>query len=258
MARHARFGREAWRQNCDGFAVYLGFLSRHLPASRRASGRLVVRPPLAGLTRLDALRPGTLAVVAVLLGSTAFDGLSRTRFWQDRLYELQSRWIDTPQTADLVGTLANAGGLLLVVLAVAATYSAAVRLGGLSRELSPRGAFLPSLVPIAFAYVVAHYFSLLVLQGQASIGLVSDPLGRGWDLFGTADYRIDLTLLAPRLVWYVQVTALVVGHVLGLALAHDRALVLSGSMRRALRSQYAMLALMVLYTVGGMWILSRP
>jgi hypothetical protein len=113
-------------------------------------------------------------------------------------------------------------------------------------------------VPIAFAYLVAHYFSLFVLQGQFVIQLLSDPFGFGWNLVGTKDFRPDLTLLAPRTIWYVQVGALVVGHVLGLVLAHDRALRLFRSRRSALRAQYAMLGLMVLYTVGGMWILSRP
>ena len=54
-----------------------------------------------------------------------------------------------------------------------------------------------------------------------------------------------------------QVAALVVGHVAGLAIAHDRAVALFDDRRAALRSQYPMLALMVLYTVGGLWLLSR-
>ena len=153
-----------------------------------------------------------------------------------------------------MGMLLNVGGLVAMCLLVALTYTAAVRLGGVRTA----GTFLGSLVPIALAYVVAHYFSLLVIQGQDTLRLVSDPLGRGWDLLGSAGYQPDRGLLRPHVVWYVQVSALVVGHVLGLVVAHDRALALAGTMRRALRSQYAMLGLMVLYTVGGMWILSRP
>jgi hypothetical protein len=252
------FGREAWTQNGEAFAVYLGFFSRIAPLARR--GRtLAARPPLTGLTRLDTFRPGSLAFVAVMLGSTAFDGFSRTRVWQNWRYSLQSHWVvSSPTTADWVGVGLNALGLLAAACLVALTYSVAVELGGLAREQAPRSAFLGSLVPIAFAYVLAHYFSLLVLQGQASIAMVSDPFGRDWDLFGTARHGVDLTLLRPQLVWYVQVAALVTGHVLGLVVAHDRALALAGSAKRALRSQYAMLALMILYTVGGMWILSRP
>jgi hypothetical protein len=114
-----------------------------------------------------------------------------------------------------------------------------------------------SLVPVALAYVVAHYFTLLLIQGQFGILLASDPFGRGWDIFGTTDYRPDITVASPNTVWYVQVAALVVGHVAGLVLAHDRALAFSNGPREALRTQYALLALMVLYTVGGLWLLSQ-
>ena len=154
----------------------------------------------------------------------------------------------------------NLLGLLGCVLFAASTYLAAValarRLAGAQTDL--RTAFLGSLVPIGFAYLVAHYFSLFVLQGQYVFPLASDPFHYGWDLFGTRDYVPDLTILEPATIWYVQVGALVAGHVLGLVIAHDRALSIFPSNRSALRAQYAMLGLMVVYTVGGMWILSRP
>ena len=104
---------------------------------------------------------------------------------------------------------------------------------------------------------MAHYFSLFLTQGQFAIPLLSDPFGRGWDLLGTADFAPNLTVAAPNTVWYVQAGALVAGHVVGLAVAHDRAVDIFPERGDALRSQYAMLALMVLYTVGGLWILSR-
>ena len=113
-----------------------------------------------------------------------------------------------------------------------------------------------SLVPIALVYAVAHYFTLLVIQGQYAITFASDPFGYGWDLFGTVDYSPNIAPFSPNTVWYVQVGALVAGHVAGLTVAHDRAVTLLGE-RDALRSQYAMLALMVVYTVGGLWLLSR-
>jgi hypothetical protein len=118
------------------------------------------------------------------------------------------------------------------------------------------GSFVGSLIPIALVYAVSHYFSLLLIQGQALIPLASDPFGRGWDLFGSADRGVDLAPLSANAVWYVQVTSLVAGHVAGLALAHDRA-VSRFPPDRALRTQYPLLALMVLYTVGGLWLLSR-
>ena len=84
--------------------------------------------------------------------------------------------------------------------------------------------FAHTLVPIGFAYVLAHYFSLLVWQGQAIGYLASNPLGHGTDYFGTAHWHVNYTSSARPAIWYVQVLALVAGHVGGLALAHDRAL----------------------------------
>ena len=112
-------------------------------------------------------------------------------------------------------------------------------------------------MPIALVYAVAHYFTLLVIQGQYALPLASDPFGFGWDLFGTARLRARTSRPSrPNTVWYVQVGALVAGHVAGLTVAHDRAVTILPE-RDALRSQYAMLGLMVVYTVGGLWLLSR-
>ena len=102
-----------------------------------------------------------------------------------------------------------------------------------------------TLVPIAAVYVLAHYFSLLAYNGQSIAYLASDPLGKGWDLFGTADKAIDYGVIGATAIWYVQVGVLVAGHVCGLILAHDRALALYGKARAATTSQYWMLAVMV-------------
>ena len=152
------------------------------------------------------------------------------------------------------------GLLAMVVLVVAGLYRLGVAgmrtIGGRHRrdELSRR--FAHSLVPIALAYVVAHYFSLLAYQGQAIAYLASDPLGDGSDLFGTAGATIDYTVICATGIWYVQVAALVIGHVAGLTLAHDRALVVFRRVRDATRSQYWMLAVMVGFTSLGLWLLS--
>jgi hypothetical protein len=168
--------------------------------------------------------------------------------------------VDAPTwRVDLTISLVNLAGLLAFCAAVVLAYLAAVtiarRLVKTPRNLIPE--FVLSLVPIAFAYTLAHYFSLFLIQGQFAIPLASDPLGRGWDLFGTADFEPNLSIVSPETVWYVQVVGLVVGHVAGLAVAHDRAVALFDRREDALRSQYPMLALMVLFTVGGLWVLSQ-
>jgi hypothetical protein len=116
--------------------------------------------------------------------------------------------------------------------------------------------FVHALIPIAAAYLVAHYFSLLAYNGQDLWRLASDPLGNGADYFGGADATIDYSIVSATAIWYAQTGALVVGHVAGLVLAHDRALAVYGNPRAATRSQLVMLVVMVLFTLLGMWLLS--
>jgi hypothetical protein len=254
------FGRRTWIENGEAFHVYFGLLSLLSPFAVREEedGRrvAVVRPPLAGLTSRQDI-PGTIAFVAVMLGSVAFDGISRAEWWQNWRYDLESRYIvDSPRTADLAATLFNLLGLVVAVLAVALVFLIAVRAAqaasGTYRDL--RGVFIASLIPIALAYAIAHYFTLLVNQGQYAIPLLSDPFGKGWDVIGTADFRPEV-FDSANAIWYVQVAVLVIGHVLGLVLAHDRAVAIWGSAKTAIRTQLAMLTLMVVYTCTGLWLL---
>jgi hypothetical protein len=253
----AAFGSKAWFENGDGFAVYFRLLSRISPFGRREDGQLVVRTPLSGLSVRDPT-PGMVAFVAVMLGSTFFDGFSRSSIWQNRYYDVQVDLLDRPDLADLVGQLMTVGGLLVAITVIGLAFRAAIQgtetIAG-SRSLTQD--FVDSLIPIALVYVIAHYFSLLLYQGEVGYRLLSDPWGRGWDLFGTRDFQPNFTFLTPHTIWYVQVAALVIGHVAGLAVAHDRAVGLFRSSRTALWTQYPVLVLMVLYTVGGLWVLSQ-
>lgn len=252
------FGREAWIANGEAFAVYFGILARIAPFGSR-EGRLIVRWPFTGLTHFDP-RPGTLAFVAVMLGSVAFDGFSQTELWVDfRANRTRGLIQRSPELGDVVGILMATACLALIVMLVALAYivamKAAARAVAYDGDLT--GPFLGSLVPIALAYVVAHYFSFFVREMQYVAPFASDPFGFGWDLFGTADVKPDIGVLAPKTIWYTQVAALVIGHVAGLVLAHDRAVELFESPRKAAISQYAMLALMIVYTLTGLWLLSQ-
>jgi hypothetical protein len=112
-------------------------------------------------------------------------------------------------------------------------------------------------VPIALVYVVAHYLTFLLFEGQGIAYLLSDPLGRGWDLFGTASSAVDYGVISQNEAWYAQVACVVAGHVAALMLAHDRALALYGQARAAARSQDAMLAIMVGFTTLALWLLAQ-
>ncbi len=254
----ATFGRATWTDRGEGFAVLFSYLARAAPLHYE-DGRIRVRWPLTGLGGAEHV-PGSTLFLAVALGSVGFDGYSRTRTWQDLLARVEAPYVlDHPDRAEGLVMGVNLLGLALGVAIVLGAFFVACAISrstvAAPRPLGPE--FVLSLVPIAFVYTVAHYFSLFVIQGQYAIPLLSDPFGRGWNLFGTAHVVPNIGVLTPNTIWYVQVVALVSGHVAGLAVAHDRAVSIFRDRGDALRSQYAMLGLMVLYTVGGLWILSR-
>ena len=253
------YGIETWTSRGDAFAVYFNLFSRLSPL-HWFRDRLEVRPLLAGVTTLERL-PGTVPLLAVMIGSTSYDGLEQST---NPITELESKIQELLVNHGLglnAGTeLAGTVGLVLMVALIGGFYRLGIRgMHTVDRrtsdgELAAR--FVHTLVPIALAYVVAHYFSLLIYQSQAIWFLASDPLGHGANLFGTAGGQIDFTVLTPNSIWYVQVGALILGHVAGLALAHDRALVLYSDTQEAVRSQYWMLVVMVGFTSLGLWLLS--
>lgn len=245
LAGAAVWGR-GWVRDADGFGALFTILSAMAPFYRSASGRWRVRPPLAGLARLE-VRPGAVRLILIVLGAAAFDGFTRSSFWLD-IASNRSGWMLTAL---------NTGGLLFgigVMMAVYRTAAAAMaRITG-DPEDELGDAFGPSLVPITAAYTAAHYFSFLVLDGQAVIRLASDPFGMGWDMFGAAGYRIDYTLVPAAAVAWIQTAAIAAGHMLGVAAAHDRA-VERYRPDLAVRSQYPMLAAMIAYTIAGLLLL---
>ena len=252
------FGIERWSRRADAFGVYYGLYARMSPLTRQ--GRtLMARRPLSGLTQLDVV-PGTIGLLCVAIGSTTFDGGSQGPLWNSIAPHLQKFFSHLGLGLASSGEAAGTVGLIAAVLVVSALYWAGVTgmrtvdEGFSRKDLARR--FAHSLVPIAFAYALAHYFSLLVYQGQAVAYLISDPLGTGSNLFGTATATIDYGVISSTGVWYVQVVALVTGHVCGLMLAHDRALVVYRKAREAMRSQYWMLVVMVGFTSLGLWLLS--
>jgi hypothetical protein len=205
-----------------------------------------------------------VAFIAVLIATVTFDGLSGSSFWQTRDVAAAERLITLGMPDLPAGILVATVGMLVTMLVVLVAYEVAAwssaRAAGWPNATSVGRiavAFAHTLVPIALAYFIAHYFTLFVFQSQDLLRLASDPFGRGADLFGTADRRIDFQLVSAELIWGVQVAAIVVGHVVALALAHDRALQLAGSHRTAIRSQVPMLVLMVALTVAGLWSLSE-
>src|SRR4029078_342485 len=157
--------------------------------------------------------PGGGSFAAAALGRGAFDGFSRRTKWQDLIARVEAPYVlNRPGTGELLVTGVNLLGLFGAIAIVLCAFLAACwiarRMVNAPRSLAPE--FVLSLVPIALVYAVAHYFSLFVIQGQYMLPLLSDPFGKGWNLFGTAHVIPNIGLLTPNTIWYVQVVALVI------------------------------------------------
>ena len=237
--------------HADPFEAWFGLVARLSPWGRREDpeghSRVVLRNPL---DNLDATipAPGLVALVAVLLGSTAYDSFSTSIFW---LRETSGPSGMDPTLRD---TLVLVGFVVLVMV----TFSVAARVGtGLPlerRRLLPRE-LAHSLVPIGVGYILAHYLTLLLESGQAYAVFLSDPMVSGADLFGTADWTVTYFLsLRPGLLATLKVGFVLAGHILAVVAAHDRALRVLPE-RSRVSGQVGMLVLMLGYTIGGLLLL---
>jgi hypothetical protein len=253
------YGVEPWTRRADAFGVWFSMVARLSPLGRRADGRLVARPPVVAAAGLPPLA-GTAALLIAAIATTGFDGAKEGPLFNDLAGTLQDAFTGLGLSKGLGLELAFVVGLAIAIALIGAVWLGGMEgmprtklaLGrtGLSRR------FAHTLLPIAVAYLIAHYFSLLAYNGQDLWRLASDPLGDGHDFLGGARRAIDYSVVSATAIWYVQVGALVVGHVAALTLAHDRALVVYGSARAAARSQIVMLVLMVCFTCLGLWLLS--
>nr|WP_037881026.1 hypothetical protein [Streptomyces sp. NRRL S-378] len=229
----ARYG-ESWFADGDAFEAYSALLARLSPLGRRSDGRLVLRNPFHGLDATPE-RPGLVATVCVLLGSTAYDGFSDN-----------PSWINTLQTSPLGRTPTATLGLLGSVALVATLYclcAAATRLVS-GPHPGPLTAFAHSLVPIALGYLIAHYFSLLVVEGPRTVSMA----------LRTDNAPEPAPPLGPGGLAALQVIAVVTGHVLGVVAAHDRSVRLFPP-AKAVAGQLPLLTLMIIYTIGGLSLL---
>jgi hypothetical protein len=251
FALSRRLGPEIALRTGAAFEMYTGTISRIAPVELvttpdQGPAQIERRGWLVALPHMPT-HPGTAAFIIAMIGTVTYDGMSGAGWWADIVGDVRREmWFETialPATCLVIG---------------AAYYGAsrlAAHLAGGSRTTGDIAAsFTHTLVPIAFAYAFAHYFSLIVFEGQQLIHVASDPFGRGWDIFGTADWRVVFTP-SQLWIWYVQVIVIVLGHIAGVVLAHDRALAEFDS-EVAVRTQYAMLVLMVTLTGLGLFILA--
>ena len=246
----AVFGR-TWFDHADPFEAWSRLLGLLAPLGRRDDGRWVLRTPLHGVNTLRGQR-GLVATVAVMLGSTAYDGFSANLGWATFVQS-------SPLPSSLLRTVTLLGFFALVALTLWLASAVSVRLAGQPlRQSAPFVSDMaPSLIPIAGGYVIAHYWSLWVYQGQEAWRLLSDPMGTGADWLGTADLVPAAGLIEPTLVATIQAVSIVIGHLLGVLAAHERAITVLPH-RAAVIGQVPLMVVMILYTIGGLTILFTP
>lgn len=241
----AIFG-DTWFENADPFEVYSSLAARMSPFGRRDDSVLVIRNPLENLDGLTS-RYGLVGVVSVMLGSTAFDSFKDSR-----------DWLGWSQQYANHGVLVNTSALVVFCVVVLVTFSLASmatgRIGEVGRRPMPR-LLAHSVVPIVIGYVIAHYFSFLISGGISTLHVLGDPLQKGWTLTQWSAGINEFTIFNhPTLIAVIKVVSVIVGHVLGVVSAHDRAIKLLPR-KHALTGQLPMLLLMVCYTLTGLWLL---
>ena len=260
------FGRDEWLEHCEGLTVLFNIIGRFGPveAERDETGRITMvylRPWGVGLLKPISAGWDRVVFVILMLSTLAFDGIIALRQWQDFTVALEPIWLPMgPFGFFFVRTL---GLVLLTVtfLLVFITFmELVIFLGKRNVDVNATiAAFALTLVPIALVYNAAHNYTYLVLQSQALIPLLNDPLAKGWHLLpALAAFKPNFALAQASTVWYAQVVLIVLGHVIAVYLAHLRAGERFRTAQRALLSQYPMLLLMVMYTMTSLWILAQP
>ncbi|MCR1786004.1 hypothetical protein KVF89_25950 [Nocardioides carbamazepini] len=240
----AVFGNRFY-ESADPFEVYSSLIAKLSPWAR-VDGRLVLRSPLANLATIPSA-PGLIGVVGVLFGSTAFDSFAESSFW-----------VKTYQNASVSKFLLDNVALVVFCVVAGLLFSIGSALTpsreGLSRRDLPRR-YAHSIVPIILGYIVAHYLTLFIDVGTQTLARASDPLGKGWDILGTAALEPSYWFsYHPEVLATIKVLAVVVGHVVAAVAAHDRALSLLPQ-RDQITGQLPLLVVMVGFTAGGLFLL---
>jgi hypothetical protein len=258
------FGKSAWLKHAEFFSVFFGLIAKISPFEYRGK-KVYLRPPFVGLLIGKAEHFSLLLFILFMLSSTAFDGFRSTIQWIILLRGLLVPPADfvfgnntflPSQIAGVVGLPLTLFIFLYVYLLLLALAKAIAKSKLSLGELALRFAY--SLVPIAFVYNVAHYYTLMLTEGQNMIRLTSDPFGYGWNLFSTAAYKTNYSVFDANFVWHFQVAVILIGHIAGVYLAHVIALGVFPSRKRAFVSQLPLLVLMIVYTMAGFWILAQP
>jgi hypothetical protein len=263
------YGEEAWLGRAEPFSVFFRFIGGLSPlvwtpavAGDAGKKRLLLALPGAALVGRSALPPSGILFILLTLASVTFDGLSKT-FWWLGLNGINP--LEFPGRSAVVW--ANTAGLLLAWQALAFCYTGAVlvgwRLAGRPAEPAALlGALALSIMPISLGFHFAHYLTALLVNGQYAIVAAGDPFGTSQGVLAMGHSEVTTSFLGTyegaRAIWNAQTAGIVAGHVLAVLLAHALARRATGDHRAAVLSQLPLAAVMVAYTLLGMWLLSTP
>ena len=250
-------GKDVWFKYCEFFSVFFRLVSRLSPIEIK-DGHLVLRPPFVKLLSGEAENFSLLLFILFMLSSTAFDGFRATTTWRKLDVMISSIAVSSGSYQISQSILLALSPLFFLILYLYAIISIKTIIKTDLSLWSLALKFAFSLIPIALAYNVAHYYTLLLVQGQSMIPVLSDPFGRGWNLFNTASYVPNIGVAGANFIWHSQVAAIIIGHVAAVYICHIISLRIFPSHRSAVLSQIPMLVLMIVYTITGLWILSQP
>ena len=252
------FGKQQWLQNCEIFSIIFGILAKFAPSEAYRRGKSLVlnlRPPAVELTLTESKSLSEMTLIITLLATITFDGFMATPIWAnitDIIYEASPNMT----LISTLGLLSSVALFLITYIAICKSISMAS-----NNMLTTENvciSFIYSLVPISLAYHLAHFLSYLLIQGQLIVPLSSDPFGYGWDLFGGADYKLNIGIIGAKFAWVSAVISIVVGHIIAVYIAHVVAMKKLGDRKTAIQSQIPMLGLMIVYTISSLWILAQP
>jgi hypothetical protein len=256
----ALFGTEVWLQRGEVFTLVFGTLARFAPTEiSRREHVCALRPFGSGLLADGQASASMTAFVLLLLSTVLYDGLLGTPQWaaaEGAAVDLLGRGDGFALVIRSIGLVGFWLLFLAVFIAVAAVMSRFA--GGGCEALEMARHLASTLVPIIIGYHLAHYLLLLLVQGQYVVPLISDPFGFGWDLFGTAGYRVDIGIVGARFAWYTAVAAILLGHIAAVGLAHLKMMRLLPRRGIALRAEIPLTALMVAYTILSLSIIAEP
>ena len=217
---------------------------------------LNLRPPGTDLFRKDRFQWDEAVLAIVLLALTSFHGLTMTPMWVDWNHTLRA---DTGLGPKAVFTVLMA---LMVAAPVGLFWLAARTAAGLNEATGVTTArvfkgFACAVIPVALFYHLAHNVMHFFMEAGTIVPLLSDPLGHGWDLFGTANLTVG-PLLSMNAVWWIQILCILIGHLFSVAAADRLARRLYASPRAARTALIPFLIVMVFYSLLSTWLIAQP